>query len=267
MRLPLATTSLALSVLLLAACGDGASSDDDSPSGGETGSGSTSSEGGDDSGGASSDGGDGSGGHLGNSGGDGSGGDGSGGADSGSGGEASSETHYLGGIGPDDLTCTCNDGSTVKSCAVIDCEEEAAATTQCTAHCEDRGGFDHASCTDNAPACVGTAKLLCICEDDSIVEICQTIDCFEGNDQEEICDPACASRGGSKAISCLAGDKGCAGGPDLVTCSCKGDLTAVACGSSTCTDDSNLGLICNSACLQAGEASLNECTNDHPACQ
>lgn len=271
MRHLLTTSSFGLALLLFVACGKGSPSDGDTSSGGAEGSGASggadgsgaTSSGGADGSGASSSGGEGGSGASSSDGG--SGADGGGSGDGGSG--TTLSTHYLGGIGPDDLACTCLDGSVVKSCAVIDCEEEADVTAQCATDCEDHGGVDSATCTDNGAACVGTAKLLCFCEDDSIVEICQTIDCFEGNDQEEICDPACETRGGSKAISCLAGDQGCVGGPDLVECSCEGGSTKLACGASTCGDEPNLDSVCASACLQAGDVTASVCTDDHDACQ
>jgi sugar lactone lactonase YvrE len=56
----------------------------------------------------------------------------------------------------------------------------------------------------------GPNLLRCFCQDGTIVETCAALDCFSSAEQDAICAPACAARGGEAGTGCFQNDPQCA---------------------------------------------------------
>jgi hypothetical protein len=72
-------------------------------------------------------------------------------------------------------------------------------------------------CPSTAPMCVdgqcvaptGPNLLRCFCQDNTQIDICTSVNCDSGVEQDEVCGPLCASHGGESATACLFDDPSC----------------------------------------------------------
>lgn len=56
----------------------------------------------------------------------------------------------------------------------------------------------------------GPNRVICVCGDGSIVNICSGIDCFSSAEMDSVCGPVCAAHGGESATGCVSADPACA---------------------------------------------------------
>lgn len=71
----------------------------------------------------------------------------------------------------------------------------------------DPGTLQYAGSPPPPPAAPNLQR--CICRDGTLFETCAALDCFSSAEQDAICVPACASRGGLAATGCLFDDPIC----------------------------------------------------------
>ena len=55
----------------------------------------------------------------------------------------------------------------------------------------------------------GPNLAICICQDDTRIELCAQVDCNSGPAQDEVCGPICASHGGVSATGCVESHPSC----------------------------------------------------------
>jgi hypothetical protein len=60
------------------------------------------------------------------------------------------------------------------------------------------------------PPVTGPNRLVCVCGDGTILNICADVNCDSGLAQDAICGPACVPHGGEAATGCIAADPACA---------------------------------------------------------
>ena len=56
----------------------------------------------------------------------------------------------------------------------------------------------------------GPNRLICICADGTVLNICSDVDCDSGIAQDAVCGPACAPHLGEQATGCIFADPVCA---------------------------------------------------------
>jgi hypothetical protein len=66
--------------------------------------------------------------------------------------------------------------------------------------------------TPTAPN-TGPNLLRCVCQDGTQIDTCASLDCGSGIEQDAICVPLCAPRGGLSATGCLPDDPSCVSQP------------------------------------------------------
>jgi hypothetical protein len=57
----------------------------------------------------------------------------------------------------------------------------------------------------------GPNREICFCADNTLLNICASVDCDSGPAQDAVCGPACAAHGGELATGCIPADPSCAG--------------------------------------------------------
>ncbi|HLK91491.1 MAG TPA: hypothetical protein VKZ18_16470 [Polyangia bacterium] len=156
--------------------------------------------------------------------------------------------------GPNQVTCTCNDGTEVAVCASSTC---AAAQLQsiCGAECVGFGGLATASCVMRQPACAPTASsvaISCACGDGTTVGRCTTTECAGNAAMASACDQLCAAHAGSTGGSCQT-DPTCFG-PNLVECFCGGGTATPidVCAGTDCSSGPAMDSVCKPVCAALG---------------
>jgi hypothetical protein len=114
------------------------------------------------------------------------------------------------------------------------------------------------TCVNNV--CVtrtGPNRISCYCQDGTQIDTCTSADCASGIEQDQVCNPLCASHGGLEATGCLIYHPQCyvspSPNPNLLGCTCQNGTYITTCTSVSCyANDIEKAEVCNALCASNG---------------
>jgi hypothetical protein len=130
----------------------------------------------------------------------------------------------------DDKVCGCPEGKRRCADRCVNLQRNERHCGRCGNRCEEETTCVNGACCPNAQVCgtgtsltccpegqecddefgvcippTGPNRLICVCNDNTTITRCSSVDCSSGPQQDLVCVPLCASRGGLFGTDCGSG--------------------------------------------------------------